>query len=204
MKHSIRMFFGAAVTLCAAFLTTVPASAGVSVGISFGWDGPDYVPISDPCAYYDYYDAAPPWGLPPDYCDYPVYSGPVMWNGMWYRGPIYYRWERGVRLFWLNGGWHRNGWRGGPVPAVRWRGDDRGYRGDWRRIDGPRIDWPRGGGPRGSGHQDGWHRDGWRDGPDGRGPRNGWSDDRGDRRDRHDGRDKSHRERGHDDHRDHR
>lgn len=156
MKHSVRLFFGAVLVAGAAMMTTVPASAGVSVGISFGWDRPDYVPFSDSCAYYDYYDAPPPWGLPPDYCAYPVYTEPVFWDGTWYRGPIYYRWDRGVRVFWLNGGWHRNGWRGGPAPAVQWREDVR------------------------------WRRAGWHGGPDGWWPRHGWHDDRRSRDDRRD------------------
>ncbi len=82
-----------------------PVSAYADVGISFGFMGPGTT--FDPCDYYDYYDQPPPWGLPADYCAYPVYFEPVYYNGFWYRGPIYYRWYRGQRMFWLNGGWHR-------------------------------------------------------------------------------------------------
>ena len=32
---------------------------------------------------------------------------PVYFDGYWYRGPIYYRWNGGERMFWLNGGWRR-------------------------------------------------------------------------------------------------
>jgi hypothetical protein len=105
-----------------------PASAGV--GISFGFGGPGYVTFSDPCDYYDYYDGPPPWGLPADYCDYPVYFEPVYYDGIWYRGPIYYRWYGGQRLFWLNGNWRRDEWRGG-LPDIRW--EDRG---GWGHRDG--------------------------------------------------------------------
>jgi hypothetical protein len=110
----------------AAFFAAAPARADVSVGFSFGYDGGYF---SDPCAYYDYYDQPPPWGLPPDYCNYPVYFEPVFIGGSWYRGPIYYRWYGGERLFWLNGGWRRDEWRGAR-PSIRWvdRGNG-GYHG---------------------------------------------------------------------------
>jgi hypothetical protein len=97
---------------------TAPASA--YVGIEFGFGGPDFA-FGDPCDYYDYYDEAPPWGLPPDYCDYPVYFEPVYFDGTWYRGPIYYRWTHGRRLFWLHGGWHENAWRGPSPPHITWQ-----------------------------------------------------------------------------------
>ncbi|MGC9953528.1 MAG: hypothetical protein ABSD21_04530 [Rhizomicrobium sp.] len=114
---SALMFAGATAFFAA------PASAEVNVGISFGFGGPGYVTFSDPCAYYDYYDEPPPWGLPPDYCDYPVYFEPVYYDDYWYRGPIYYRWYGGERLFWLNGGWRHDEWRGAR-PEIRW--EDRG------------------------------------------------------------------------------
>ncbi|MGB8603136.1 MAG: hypothetical protein WCD42_13155, partial [Rhizomicrobium sp.] len=106
MKCAAKWLFGAMLTVSAAALSTAPANAGVHWGVSFGWGGPGYVPFSDPCDYYDYYDAPPPWGLPPDYCEYPVYFGSIYWGGTWYRGPIYYRWDHGMRLYWLNGDWH--------------------------------------------------------------------------------------------------
>lgn len=124
--------FGAA--LMAALLTGVavlggaPAKADVAIGFSFGVDGGYF---SDPCDYYDYYDQPPPWGLPPDYCEYPVYFEPIYVGGSWYRGPVYYRWYGGDRLFWINGRWRRDEWRG-PRPQIRWT--DRGgwhARGAW-------------------------------------------------------------------------
>jgi len=99
-----------------AFFAAVPARADVGIGFSFGYDGGYF---NDPCDYYDYYDQPPPWGLPPDYCSYPVYFEPVYIGGTWYRGPIYYRWYGGQRLFWLNGGWRRDEWRGAR-PSIRW------------------------------------------------------------------------------------
>lgn len=117
--------------LAGALLSAAPASA--QVGIDFGWNGADYA-FGDPCDYYDYYDAAPPWGLPPDYCDYPVYFEPVFFDGYWYRGPIYYRWNHGHRLFWLHGGWRSDEWHG-PRPAnIQWR-----HRGGWNHGLRPGI-----------------------------------------------------------------
>jgi hypothetical protein len=131
--------------LAAALLgTTPPASAYVDVGISFGFAGPGYT--FDPCDYYDYYDAPPPWGLPADYCDYPVYFEPVFSGGFWYRGPIYYRWYHGDRMFWLNGGWRADGWHGGPRPNIDWQnrgGWNNGFRAGMRPGPGFRGPTPR-------------------------------------------------------------
>ena len=133
-----------------------PVSASADVGISFGFMGPGVT--FDPCDYYDYYNQPPPWGLPADYCAYPVYFEPVYYNGFWYRGPIYYRWYRGQRVFWLNGGWHANGWRGAPPPSVTWQnrgGWNNGFRPGmhpgpgfrpvpraWRGLPGGGAPWP--------------------------------------------------------------
>jgi hypothetical protein len=133
MKRFGKVALGALMLAGATALTATPASAGVDVGISFGWGGPDYMPFSNPCDYYDYYDEPPPWGLPPDYCEYPVYFEPVYYDGYWYRGPIYYRWSGGERLYWLNGGWRHDNWRGGRAD-IRW--EDRGGFGrssNWNR-----------------------------------------------------------------------
>lgn len=132
MNKGVKTVYGALALWGALVAWTAPADAGTEVGISFGWYGPGVIPFGDPCAYYDYYDIAPPWGLPPDYCDYPVYFGSVFWDGLWYRGPIYYRWYGGERLYWLNGGWHRDSWRGGRPPQVRWQ--DRGGLGNGVRF----------------------------------------------------------------------
>jgi hypothetical protein len=131
MKIYAKVALSALLLAGATALSATPASAQVSSGISFGYGDDGYTTFSDPCDYYDYYNEPPPWGLPPDYCDYPVYFEPVYYGGNWYRGPIYYRWYGGDRLFWLNGGWRRDGWRGGR-PNIRWQ--DRGgwgHRGNW-------------------------------------------------------------------------
>ncbi|MDR3526502.1 MAG: hypothetical protein P4L57_04415 [Rhizomicrobium sp.] len=167
--------FAAVLLLGTAFFTSAPAKADVGVGISFGYDGGYF---SDPCDYYDYYDQAPPWGLPPDYCEYPVYFEPVYFGGSWYRGPIYYRWYGGERMYWLNGGWRRDEWRGSRPSSIRW--SDRGGwhgrggwnasgRGGWNNND--RGGWNNNGrGDNAWGRGDGGH-DGWNRGAD----RGNWS-----------------------------
>ena len=128
MKILAKAALGAAMLAAATFATTAPASA--YVGIEFGFGGPGFA-FGDPCEYYDYYDEPPPWGLPPDYCDYPVYFEPVFFGGYWYRGPIYYRWAHGRRMFWLHGGWREDGWRGPRPPGIDWQmrgGINHGFR----------------------------------------------------------------------------
>ncbi len=147
----------------AAIAMATPAAAHTDVGISFGFGMP-YGDSYGPCDYYDYYDAPPPWGMPSDYCDYDIYDQPVFWGGEWYRGPIYYRMDRGERVYWLNGGWRHDEWRGARPGRIDW--DDRGrdhYRGgahgwnggghDWHGGDHGGHDWH--GSDHGGGHD--WH-----------------------------------------------
>lgn len=156
MKRFSRAAFGALFLAGAALFASQPARADVGIGFSFGYDGGYF---ADSCDYYDYYDVAPPWGLPPDYCEYPVYYEPVYWGGSWYRGPIYYRWYGGERLYWLNGGWRRDGWRGAR-PSIRWT-DHGGWHGG--HAWGGRFDGNRGWG---DGHRNwsGGNNRGWGDG----------------------------------------
>ncbi|HEX4294933.1 MAG TPA: hypothetical protein VHZ29_12430 [Rhizomicrobium sp.] len=117
-KAALGAFMLASGTL--AFAGPASAQAGISFGFGDGFYG------FDSCDYYGYYDQAPPWGLPDDYCDYPVYFEPVFFDGFWYRGPIFYRWTHGHRMFWLNGGWREDSRAGrfrraspGRIAAVR-------------------------------------------------------------------------------------
>jgi len=169
MRTFAKVAFGALMLGAASIAGAAPAAAHTSVGISFGFGDRGY---EDPCAYYDYYDVPPPWGLPPGYCGYRVYYDPVFWGGSWYRGPIYYRWYGGHRQFWLHGGWRRDEWRGHRPARIEWRGGD----GDWRgshwhgadRWDGGDARWRSGGhwGRGGAGRRD--HGDRFR-GDDGHG-----------------------------------
>ena len=128
MKTIAKSILAAAMLVGTTFAMTAPASA--YVGIEFGFGGPGYA-FGDPCDYYDYYNEPPPWGLPSDYCDYPVYFEPVYFGGTWYRGPIYYRWTHGRRLFWLHGGWREDAWRGPRPAGISWQrrgGPNHGFR----------------------------------------------------------------------------
>ncbi len=149
MKRYARAALGALLLAGSSFLMAAPASA--AVGISFGFGGPGYA-VSDPCDYYDFYSAPPPWGLPPDYCDYPVYSEPVFFDGLWYRGPIYYRWNHGQRLFWLHGGWRSDGWRGPRPGGISWQN-----RGGWNNGFRPGMGGFHGGVGNWHGGFGGWH-----------------------------------------------
>ena len=121
MKFS-KLAATAALSAMAAFLPTTHASAAVVVGFSFG-SGDVAAVIGSPC-----------YGEP--VCSYPMYSEPVFIDGAWYRGPIYYRWSGGVRLFWYHGAWRRDEWRGPRPVRIEWR--DWREHGDWH--DGWRGD----------------------------------------------------------------
>lgn len=116
MTSSAKAMLGALMLAASTLASAGPASA--QAGISFGFG--DALTGFDSCDYYDYYDQAPPWGLPDDFCDYPVYFEPVFFDGFWYRGPIFYRWTHGHRVFWLNGGWREDAWRGPRPPSIAW------------------------------------------------------------------------------------
>ena len=96
---------------------------------------PYYDPASDPYydPYCDYY--TPPWGYPPDYCRYQIWSEPVYVGGIWYGGPIYYGLFWGAPWFWVNGSWWRDEWRGERPNHHDWN------RGDHKRWDGEKHDW---------------------------------------------------------------
>jgi hypothetical protein len=119
MKRFAKVALGALMMAGAATATTLattgPADARVSIGIGIGipgpgvyegYYGPGYYPPG-PCGGYNYYYSG--------YCGYPVYDGPVWFDGAWYRGPHYYRWYGGQPWVWAHGGWHggyRGGWHG--------------------------------------------------------------------------------------------
>ena len=60
------------------------------------------------------------WGCPGDYWGYPVFYGPVYFDGEWYDGPVYYREVDGGYEYWVHGDWHRDEWRG---PRPDWARD---------------------------------------------------------------------------------
>ncbi|HXJ03412.1 MAG TPA: hypothetical protein VNH44_19485 [Micropepsaceae bacterium] len=147
MRTLTKAMFAALALTASSIAISAPANAQVSAYVGIGGD-PGYGgyydsdPYADPYAdpYYgapydsgyadpyacDYYD--PPWGYPPDYCAYQIWQQPIYVGGLWYSGPIYYRSYGGERLFWLNGRWRHDEWRG-PRPGridwdrnMRWNG----------------------------------------------------------------------------------
>jgi hypothetical protein len=190
MKIYAKTLLSALMLAGASFAFSAPAAAQVDFGISFGYG--DGFTGFDPCDYYDYYDEPPPWGLPDDYCDYPVYYEPVFFDGYWYRGPIYYRWNHGRRVFWLNGGWRDTHWSGSPPQHIRWENRGGHFRNGFRPgigFHGGGRDWRADGvgGHRWHGNDDGGRGNGGGD----RHPWNGgdhpWFGNRGGDDRRHDG-----------------
>ena len=98
MKMIFKSTVAAALLAGAAAVIPVSATAGVDVSVNIGGPAvvvsPDYVPY-DAEFYYD-----------------PIYIG-----GGWYHGPYRWRMMHGVRVFWVDGRWRHNEWRG-PVPAT--------------------------------------------------------------------------------------
>lgn len=144
MKRFLKAMTTAALLIGAAMFASAPAQAdGVSItigvpGIGFSYSSGGY---------------CDDWGCPADYWDYPVYYGPVYYDGRWFRGPVYYRYINGRPWYWVHGGWHRDHWRG---PYPRW------YRRHHYRY-GPALgyDYYRGHGFRHR-HDRYWHGDNWR------------------------------------------
>ena len=102
MKRIAKTALGALMLTGATFAMTMPAAA--YAGVEFGFGGPGFV-FGDPCDYYDYYDA---------YGCGAYYTGPVFVDGVWFNGPLRWRWWGGHRQFWWHNGWRvGTGWRSG-------------------------------------------------------------------------------------------
>ncbi|HEX3431632.1 MAG TPA: hypothetical protein VHT03_12170 [Rhizomicrobium sp.] len=97
MNMSLKPTLAAALLAGATTLVPTFATAGVDLSVSIGAPivvgAPDYSPY-DGEFYYD----------------------PIYFDGAWYHGPYRWRMMHGVRVFWVDGGWHRNAWHG-PIPA---------------------------------------------------------------------------------------
>ena len=100
------MLTGAAVAMAA------PAEARVGVSVNLGLFAPP-PPVPAPAYLLPAYCYGPYYYAN---CSYPAWREPVFWNGYWYTNPPY-RFVRGRREFWVNGGWRdvrireRGGWR---------------------------------------------------------------------------------------------
>jgi len=88
-----------AAALLAGATVVVPASATAGVDISVNLGAPAVV-------------------VSPDYAPYDAefYYDPIYIDGAWYHGPYRWRMVHGERVFWVDGRWHRNEWRG-PIPV---------------------------------------------------------------------------------------
>ena len=106
MKTILKTAIAAAAFAGAAALVSGSAMAGVGVSIGIGVPGPGYV--SPYGADYSPYDG--------DYYYDPIYIG-----GAWYHGPYRWRMHNGERSFFVNGGWHRNEWRGAQPNTIMFR-----------------------------------------------------------------------------------
>jgi hypothetical protein len=99
MKTIFKSTLVAALLAGAATMVPTVAPAGVSVSVGIG----------TPLVY------APGPGYSP--YDGQVYYDPIYFGGAWYHGPYRWRMRHGQRVFWVDGGWHRNEWYGRPIPA---------------------------------------------------------------------------------------
>ena len=100
MKTIFKSTLATALLAGAAIAAPAVAAAGVDVSVNIGAPGLVYSPG-------------------PGYSPYEgqVYYDPIYFGGAWYHGPYRWRVVHGERVFWVDGGWHRNEWRGRPIPA---------------------------------------------------------------------------------------
>jgi hypothetical protein len=100
----MKMIFKSTLTaaLLAGAAMTAPSSATAGVNVSVGIGTPDLV-----------------YSPGPGYAPYEgqLYYDPIYFGGAWYHGPYRWRVVHGQRVFWVDGGWHRNEWRGRPIPG---------------------------------------------------------------------------------------
>lgn len=105
---SILKTAAAAALTSAALFASAPARAHEFFEVSIGVPG---VAFS-----YETGGFCDQWGCPGDYWGYPVFYGPVFFDGGWFNGPVYYRVVDGDYWYWVHGGWHRDEWHG-PHPG---------------------------------------------------------------------------------------
>jgi len=99
MKTIFKVTLAAALLAGTAAIVPTGAMAGVTVSVGIGTPlvyapGPGYSPYEGQ-----------------------VYYDPIYFDGAWYHGPYRWRMRHGQRVFWVDGGWHRNEWRGRPIPG---------------------------------------------------------------------------------------
>jgi hypothetical protein len=105
MKMFSKAVLGSLILAGTAVAVAVPAEARVGVSVNLGLFAPA-PPVVVPAPAY----APAGYCYGPYYytnCGYAVYGEPVFWGGYWYNNAPY-RFVRGRREFWVNGGWHAN------------------------------------------------------------------------------------------------
>jgi hypothetical protein len=115
MNMILRSSLVASLLAGAAVMAPTVGAAGVSVSVGIG------APIYAPGPGYSPYEGQ-------------VYYDPIYFGGAWYHGPYRWRVVHGQRVFWVDGGWHRNEWRGRPIPGSLRFSNGGYYRGG--RYDG--------------------------------------------------------------------
>ncbi len=117
MKPFAKLAVGATLLAGAALAAASPAQAQVSFEFRFG------------TPYYGRYYSPPPprWHNDCDprnryfrACD-DFWFDPVFYRGRWYAEPLRFRWFGPTRYFWIENGWRRDEWRGGPRPRFNRR-----------------------------------------------------------------------------------
>jgi hypothetical protein len=94
-----------------AFFPTL-ASAQIGITLGIGGPGPIIAPVYAPCG-----PGYGPCGEGYNPYEGEYYYDPIFFDGSWYHGPYRWRMRDGVRVFWIDGGWHRNEWSGGAYPG---------------------------------------------------------------------------------------
>ena len=129
MKMILRTALIAATIAGATAFAPTLASAQIGITVGIGGPGPVFAPDYAPCG--------PGYGPCGD--GYNPYEGeyyydPIFFDGSWYHGPYRWRESGGQRVYWINGGWHRNEWTGGAYPGSITFNNGGYYRGG--RYDG--------------------------------------------------------------------
>ena len=124
MKTFAKLALGALMLSGAAVAAATPAAAQVSFELQFGNPGYDRYYGPPQRGYYD----CDPRVRYVRACD-SYYYNPVFYRGRWYNEPLRYRWSGDTRYFWIDNGWRRDEWRGGPRPGPRpgWNRPGPGY-----------------------------------------------------------------------------
>jgi hypothetical protein len=99
MKTIAKLVLGGVMLAGAAAAASVPANAGVSIGVNLGVPAVGVAFYGGPCQQ--------PYPYRPAYC-YPVYGAPIFVEGAWYHAPVYVRYVGGDRFFWIHNGWVRD------------------------------------------------------------------------------------------------